>query len=102
VVADMFGLAIRTYQKKVQRLTESVTVRDRTLWEAVLERLQSAGAASRRELLDHFDRDDPVVVGSVLNDLVSTGLGLVPTHAPRSQLTSERQQIAASGALCAR
>src|SRR5688572_33330965 len=31
VAADMFGLAIRTYQKKVQRVMESVTVRDRTL-----------------------------------------------------------------------
>jgi hypothetical protein len=74
VAADMFGLAIRTYQKKVQRLTESVTVRDRTLWEAALDHLQVAGALSRRELLEHFHRDDPIVVGSVLNDLVSSGL----------------------------
>lgn len=74
VAADMFGLAIRTYQKKVQRLTESVSVRDRTLWQAVLEHLQETGGASRRELLDHFLRDDPVVVGSVLSDLVSNGL----------------------------
>lgn len=74
VAADMFGLAIRTYQKKVQRLTESVSVRDRTLWQAVLEYLESTGGASRRELLEHFKRDDAVVVGSVLNDLVSNGL----------------------------
>lgn len=74
VAADMFGLAIRTYQKKVQRLTESVSVRDQTLWQAVLEYLGSSGGASRRELLDHFKRDDAVVVGSVLSDLVSNGL----------------------------
>lgn len=74
VAADMFGLAIRTYQKKVQRLTESVSVRDRTLWQAVLEHLQATGGTSRRELLDHFLRDDPIVVGSVLTDLVATGL----------------------------
>jgi len=74
VAADMFGLAIRTYQKKVQRLTESATIRDRTLWEAVLEHLQGHGTTSRRELLEHFDRDDPIVVGSVLNDLVSSGI----------------------------
>ena len=74
VAADMFGLAIRTYQKKVQRVTESVTARDRTLWQAVLEHLQDSGSISRRELLAHFDRDDPIVVGSVLNDLVSSGL----------------------------
>lgn len=74
VAADMFGLAIRTYQKKVQRLTESVSVRDRTLWQAVLDHLQATGGTSRRELLDHFLRDDPIVVGSVLSDLVSSGL----------------------------
>jgi hypothetical protein len=74
VAADMFGLAIRTYQKKVQRLTESATVRDRTLWEAVLSYLQEHGTTSRRELLAHFGRDDPMVVGSVLNDLVSSGI----------------------------
>ena len=74
VAADMFGLAIRTYQKKVQRLTESVAARDNTIWQAALEFLQKQGSAPRRALLRHFDRDDPVVVGSVLNDLVSSGL----------------------------
>lgn len=73
VAADMFGLAIRSYQKKVQRLTESVSVRDRTLWQAVLDHLKS-GSASRRELLERFHHDDPAVMGSVLNDLVSSGL----------------------------
>lgn len=74
VAADMFGLAIRTYQKKVQRLTESVTLRDQTLWQAALERIAENGVASRRELLAHFHGDEPVVVGSVLSDLVSSGL----------------------------
>ncbi len=74
VAADMFGLALRTYQKKVQRVTESVTAQDQTLWQAVLEHLQAAGAASRREVLGHFEREDPIVVGSVLSDLVSSGL----------------------------
>jgi len=74
VAADMFGLAIRTYQKKVLRLTESVVSRDQTLWQALLEYLQASGGTSRRELLSHFDREDPVVVASLLNDLVSSGL----------------------------
>jgi hypothetical protein len=74
VAADMFGLAIRTYQKKVQRITESVSVRDRTLWQAAIEYLDSVESTSRREILAHFERDDPIVVGSVLNDLVSSGL----------------------------
>ncbi len=74
VAADMFGLAIRTYQKKVQRVTAGVTAHDHTLWQAVLEHLSACGSTSRRELLAHFHRDDPVVVASVLNDLVSSGV----------------------------
>jgi hypothetical protein len=74
VVADMFGLAIRTYQKKVQRLTESVTHPNSTLWQSVLEQLGSTGSLSRRELMEAYHRDDPVVMASVLNDLVSSGL----------------------------
>lgn len=74
VVADMFGLAIRTYQKKVQRITESVSAQDQTLWQAVLEHLSLEGSTSRRALLKAFERDEPIVVGSVLNDLVSSGL----------------------------
>lgn len=74
VAADMFGLAIRTYQKKVQRITESAQAREQTLWEAVLERLVAVGSCSRRALLENFKREDPIVVGSVLTDLVSNGL----------------------------
>ncbi|HEY3496554.1 MAG TPA: hypothetical protein VGK73_17770 [Polyangiaceae bacterium] len=74
VAADMFGMALRTYQKKVQRVSAGTTVRDRTLWQAVLEFLTSRGSASRRALLEEFSRDDPVNVGSVLNDLVASGL----------------------------
>lgn len=74
VAADMFGLAIRTYQKKVQRVTESAQTRDETLWQSVLVYLQEVESSSRRKLLEQFRREDPVVVGSVLNDLVSSGL----------------------------
>jgi chromosome segregation and condensation protein ScpB len=74
VVADMFGLALRGYQKKVQRLSESVTYRERSLWEAMLENLEKHGPLPRRELLERFRRDDEDSVGAVLNDLVSSGL----------------------------
>lgn len=73
VVADMFGLALRTYQRKVQRLTESATMRDRTLWEAVLEVLQQ-GPATRERLRERFRHDVEEDLGAVLNDLVSSGL----------------------------
>jgi hypothetical protein len=74
VAADMFGLAIRTYQKKVQRLTESVSVREATLWQAVLDRVDAVHGTTRREILEHFASDDPIVVSSVLADLVASGL----------------------------
>lgn len=74
VAADMFGLAIRTYQKKVQRVTETAQSREQTLWQSVLLYLQKSECVSRRVILEHFRREDPMVIGSVLSDLVSSGL----------------------------
>jgi len=74
VVADMFGLALRTYQKKVQRLTESVTERERTLWEAVLDFVEEHGGATRDQVLERFSRDGDADVIGVLTDLVGSGL----------------------------
>jgi hypothetical protein len=74
VVADMFGLALRSYQQKVQRLTESATDTGRTLWEAVFTFLGEREVASRSEILLRFARDDEAQVKSILRDLVDTGL----------------------------
>jgi hypothetical protein len=74
VVADMFGLALRGYQRRVQRLRESVTRAGTTLWQAVYEHLQEQGPATRHQLYDRFSRDDPEAIGAVLQDLVQTGL----------------------------
>jgi hypothetical protein len=74
VVADMFGMALRSYQRRVQRLRESATVPGKTLWESVLEHLQRDGRATRRALLDRFPNDDPEAIGAVLNDLTQSGL----------------------------
>jgi hypothetical protein len=73
VVADMFGMALRTYQKRVQRLTESTSVRDKTLWQGVLDELQT-GPCTRRRLRQRFEYDGEREVGAVLNDLVNSGL----------------------------
>lgn len=40
IVADMFGLALRTYQRRVQRLESSATDSSATLWQAVNDFLQ--------------------------------------------------------------
>jgi hypothetical protein len=74
VAADMFGLALRSYQKKVQRLTESVTVRNRTLWEAVLDFLAEQGSVTRERLFERFRQDSAEDVAAVLNDLVCHGV----------------------------
>lgn len=73
VVADMFGLALRSYQKKVQRLLESSTVRDKTLWQAVFEFVERE-EPTRERVLARFASDGEREVAAVLKDLVRSGL----------------------------
>jgi hypothetical protein len=74
VSADMFGMALRAYQKKIQRLSESSTMRGRSLWEAVLEYLEQSSVVTRGDVLQRFRNDDGVLVRGVLHDLVENGL----------------------------
>ncbi len=74
VIADMFGMALRTYQAKMRRLSESATDRGRTLWEAVLAHIQEKELVSRGAVLHRFRRDDDPTVRGVLNDLVESGM----------------------------
>jgi len=74
VSADMFGLGLRTYLRKIQRLSESSTERGRSLWEAVLDYLSRGQLVSRADILKRFHRDDEVQVRSVLKDLMDSGL----------------------------
>jgi len=74
VIADMFGLALRSYQLKVQRLSESSTLQNRSLWEAVYDFLQSRAMVTRADVLLHFRLDEESVVRSILHDLVESGL----------------------------
>jgi len=74
VIADMFGLALRSYQQKVQRLGESATQRGLTLWGAIHTFLSGVTSASRSQVIEHFNHDDPQNVRSILNDLVESGL----------------------------
>lgn len=74
VIADMFGLALRTYQMKVQRLLASATDRDTTLWEAIFTYLQDNQVVTRADVLRRFRNDDEAMVRGILQDLVSTGL----------------------------
>ncbi len=74
VVADMFGLALRGYQKRIHRLEETAGNTGQTLWQAVLEQLTRRGPTTRKQLFRDFQKDEPGAVGSVLSDLVSSGI----------------------------
>jgi hypothetical protein len=58
VAADMFGLALRSYQLKIGRLTQSASENEHTLWEAVLEFLRAAPGCTRRKLMERFSLDE--------------------------------------------
>ncbi len=74
VSADMFGLGLRTYRRKIQRLSESTTERGRSLWEVVLEHVRKQGLVARADVLARFSRDDEAQVRAVLHDLCDSQL----------------------------
>jgi len=74
VIADMFGMALRTYHRKSQELRLSQTEAGRTLWEAVYAFLRERGRVSASDVHQRFRSDDSEVVTGILSDLVSSGL----------------------------
>jgi len=99
VSADMFGLGLRTYQRKIQRLSESRTDRGRSLWEVVLDYIRSQTMVTRAKVLDRFKNDDEPQVRGVLHDLSEsrlifcsgTGPGTVFRAASDDELRALRQ-----------
>jgi len=106
VSADMFGMGMRSYRRKIQRLTESSTDRGHSLWEAVLEFVRSNGPVTRLEALTRFVHDDEAQVRAVLHDLVesqlvfSAGSGSSCSFRAASEveLVALRKKIGAEGA----
>ena len=74
VIADMFGMALRTYHRRVRELGESRTDSGTTLWEGVLAYLRDHEPASIQDVQTRFRHDDPELLTGVLNDLVNSGL----------------------------
>jgi hypothetical protein len=72
----MFGMALRSYRRRVRQLSESSTERGHSLWEAVLSFLSRGALVTRDDVLKRFHRDDEALVKGVLNDLCETGLVL--------------------------
>ena len=99
VIADMFGLALRSYQQKVRRLSESATQRGVSLWEAVFQFLQEKEVATRPEVLEKFKFDNEASVRGILNDLVESGLVYKTGrgHSTIYRVTSDEDMSLASG-----
>lgn len=97
VSADMFGMALRAYVRKVQRLNESSTDRGRSLWEAVYDYVRSREVVSRAEVIQRFHRDEEVLVRGVLHDLNESGLvfstGTGPGAAYRAASETELKRV---------
>jgi hypothetical protein len=74
VTADMFGVALRSYRRRIQRLSESVTERGRSLWAAVLDFVPQDRLMTRAEVLTKFHLDEEVQVRAILSDLCESGL----------------------------
>jgi hypothetical protein len=74
VSADMFGMGLRTYRRKVQRLGESFTMRGRSLWETVFGYIKERGVADRAEIAIRFSNDDETQVKAILHDLCESQL----------------------------
>jgi hypothetical protein len=103
VVAGMFGMALRTYQKRVQRLSESASVRGRTLWEAIFEYLGERESVRRKEIEERFRHDSSDDVAAVLNDLQASGLvyatGRGQSAVYRALTANEQRDAAAAESL---
>jgi hypothetical protein len=74
VSADMFGMALRAYIRKVRRLSEAQTEQGRTLWQALLDFVRAQGLVTRPRVLERFRADGELQVTAVLHDLTESGL----------------------------
>src|SRR5512133_1798607 len=97
VSADMFGMGLRTYQRKIQRLMESSTERGLSLWEAVLQHICSEKISTRSSIQMRFASDESVQVRGVLRDLCESGLvfssGQGPTTVYRAASEDELRTL---------
>jgi hypothetical protein len=93
----MFGVSLRSYRRRVQRMKESSTVRGRTLWEAVLGYLEENSLVTRQQVLDRFRRDDEENVRGILHDLTESGIvfctGSGPDAAYRAATDDELKEL---------
>lgn len=73
VIADMFGMALRTYHDRVKRLEQEARYGGCSLWEAVLRYIGEVGTVSQTDLLLRFRNEDALTLRGVIKDLVDSG-----------------------------
>lgn len=74
VIADMFGIALRTYHQRVARLSMSRTNQGESLWSSVYSFVRDSGPVLRAEVFERFERDDEGILRAIIHDLVESGL----------------------------
>lgn len=74
VSADMFGMGLRTFQRKIQRVMESTTDRGQSLWAAVFDHISTQKIATRASIQERFAKDDAAQIRGLLRDLCESGL----------------------------
>jgi hypothetical protein len=74
VSADMFGMALRAYIRKVRRLSEGETEKGKTLWQSLLDFVRKEELVTRERVHERFAGDGELQVTAVLHDLTESGL----------------------------
>jgi hypothetical protein len=69
----MFGMALRTYHRRVRSVAESETDAGRTVWDAVLDYIREKQPVTVSQVKDRFRHDEASVVTGALSDLVGSG-----------------------------
>jgi hypothetical protein len=73
VAADMFGLALRSYQTKLRRILDNQEQAAETLWQSMYSEL-SKGSLTRAELSERFRRVEPKQLQATLRDMTQSGV----------------------------
>lgn len=74
VSADMFGLGVRTYRRKLQRAAATAAVTGPTLRNKVLEFVRSGQLVPRTDVFAHFAHAEEDQLRAILRDLRDSGL----------------------------
>jgi hypothetical protein len=70
----MFGLALRSYHRKLRRIEGSATTPGESLWQAVLRIVGRKKTISQLDLWAELSEDDPAVIRGIVSDMVESGV----------------------------